>query len=458
MLHLAPLALFGLMASVSSAPILQDPETETVQAAGQNPDQTADWTADKQRVLTLTHGVFLRSRCYFDGTQWQLRQGRDWMPMDASYVVKVAEVKDLLRESAALERKLNLRTTDDRATLAAWQAEHGLLEEALQHLDINLRRNPSHAPTLALLTTEHFPLYFDRSLPTPPLAEGAGADPTSAAQQATDPLAAWEQTTRELLDVMTSYSPATRELLWRQIDPGFTSVANQAAFLHALTQQLAQASPARRAEAAHILKRLAGTHLEGNTALHQQAVHTLIQRAALDGTEDVRVQATLALAAMDDPIVAAPFVRALASPSSAVRFNATEALGTLAIPSTAPALVAALAAANASGSLQRPPASSIFIGTQKAYIQDYDVEIATGASIGDPQINVISEGAVLDVRIIAAHQRVQLVQQKSALRKALGHITGQDFKYDTDKWSAWIAEHPLGESLNESRVPQTQNR
>jgi hypothetical protein len=457
MLHLATFALIGLTASAPSAPTRQDPAATPLQAPELAVDQTAEWTEDKLRVLTLAHGVFLRSRCYFDGEQWQLRQGRDWMPMDASYVVKVAEVKDLLRESAALERTLKLKSTDDRATLAAWQAEHGLLEEALQHLDINLRRDPNHAPTLALLTMEHFPLYFDRSLPVPPAIEQAGADAT-AETPATDPLAAWEQTTRELLDVLTSYSPATRELLWQQIDPGFTSSENQAAFLHALTQQLAEASPAHRAEAAHILKRLAGTHLEGNTALHQQAVHTLIQRAALDGTENVRVHATLALAAMDDPVVAAPFVRALASPSPAVRLNVTEALGTLAIPSTAPALIAALAAANASGSLHRAPASSIFIGTQKAYIQDYDVEIATGAAIGDPQINVISEGAVLDVRIIAAHQRVQLVQQKSALRKALGNITGQDFKYDTDKWSAWIAEHPLGESPIESRVPQTQNR
>ena len=45
---------------------------------------------------------------------------------------------------------------------------------------------------------------------------------------------------------------------------------------------------------------------------------------------------------------------------------------------------------------------------QQAYIQDFDVEVAQFQAVADPQINVLTEGVVLDVRPIIGHDRKYL--------------------------------------------------
>ncbi|MEO0650973.1 MAG: hypothetical protein AAFZ65_09870 [Planctomycetota bacterium] len=49
--------------------------------------------------------------------------------------------------------------------------------------------------------------------------------------------------------------------------------------------------------------------------------------------------------------------------------------------------------------------SNISVKNQQAYVQDYDVEIATGASIADPIIAVVEEGVTLDVRPVVSADR-----------------------------------------------------
>ncbi|MEZ6017953.1 MAG: hypothetical protein R3F49_22805 [Planctomycetota bacterium] len=55
---------------------------------------------------------------------------------------------------------------------------------------------------------------------------------------------------------------------------------------------------------------------------------------------------------------------------------------------------------------------------QKAYIQDFDVEVAQLQSVADPQINVLHEGVVLDVRPTIGHDRkwLQLEVQPTVAR------------------------------------------
>ena len=172
---------------------------------------------------------------------------------------------------------------------------------------------------------------------------------------------------------------------------------------------------------------------------------SLVNRAVLDGTESVRADAARTLRNLDQPALAAPFVRALSSSSSAVRANSADALGILAVPAAAPALTAALAATNAAGSVQRAPASHVFFGRQIAYIQDYDVEAFAGAVAADPQVNVLTEGAVLDVRVVAVQSQFARIHERASLRGALQHLTGQDFRNDDKKWAEWIAGHPAPE-------------
>jgi len=45
---------------------------------------------------------------------------------------------------------------------------------------------------------------------------------------------------------------------------------------------------------------------------------------------------------------------------------------------------------------------------QRAYVQDFDVEVAQFQAIADPQINVLTEGIVLDVRPTIHHNRRQI--------------------------------------------------
>ena len=47
----------------------------------------------------------------------------------------------------------------------------------------------------------------------------------------------------------------------------------------------------------------------------------------------------------------------------------------------------------------------VSVVNQRAYIQDFDVEVAQFQSIADPQINVLTEGVVLDVRPTILHNR-----------------------------------------------------
>ena len=49
--------------------------------------------------------------------------------------------------------------------------------------------------------------------------------------------------------------------------------------------------------------------------------------------------------------------------------------------------------------------ANITVLNQVAYVQDFDVEIAQGASIADPIIDVIQDGVILDVRPVVSADR-----------------------------------------------------
>lgn len=52
--------------------------------------------------------------------------------------------------------------------------------------------------------------------------------------------------------------------------------------------------------------------------------------------------------------------------------------------------------------------AAVSVVNQRAYVQDFDVEVATGISIADPVINVLSEGVSLQVTPIVSHDRQHL--------------------------------------------------
>jgi len=434
---LRPIRLPALLLALSTPLFAATPRFPAQEAQAAQAAPTADEAAildlakDHERILTLTSGSLLRTRAKFEDGQWHLRQKGTWYPLPAGSVAEAHTVKQLKKDAKKRERKLKLSDPNQRAELAFWLAENGLYNEALEHLDINLRKDPDHQPTLAIIGRGLVPVRLSAYIPKSAPAPDAGAE-------------TWTESTRALFDKLGLLSPATREVAWQQVRPLFADPEHLPAFLAATTEILSDHSSARRRIAASALQRLATDPLKEDSPVAQAAVKSLINRAALDGNDDVREAAARTLRDLNEPGVTAPFVKALASSSSAVRANSAEALGIIGMPAAAPAIVAALATTNAAGgSVTRAPASYLFVGRQIAYIQDFDVEAFAGAVAADPQVNVLTEGAVLDVRVLSITSHQARVHERSTMRGALGKLLGQDFHYDTDKWSKWIAEHPL---------------
>ncbi len=95
-------------------------------------------------------------------------------------------------------------------------------------------------------------------------------------------------------------------------------------------------------------------------------------------------------------------------------------------PYVVKALVMTLSAAG-----RQSPGSYAFFGRQISVVMDFDVEVALGAAIADPQVAVLTEGAVLAVRVLGA-------SVTTAVRGALQQLTGADPGPGAEEWRAWM--------------------
>jgi len=76
------------------------------------------------------------------------------------------------------------------------------------------------------------------------------------------------------------------------------------------------------------------------------------------------------------------------------------------------------------------PGRYVFFGRQISVVGDFDVEIANNAAIADPHISVITEGVVLQVRVISTHLG-------RSITTALQHLTDANYGNDRDAWLRW---------------------
>jgi hypothetical protein len=288
----------------------------------------------------------------------------------------------------------------------------------LEHLEFCLRKDPDHGPTLTLIDANKLPMN------TPEL----NVTKDTKAEDLHEALRPWFKQTSYM--ARASQEIAVRDLL-SNLD-----VANLQATLRS---ELVHRSSAHRALAALLM------HRAEYTIEQKDVVQDLIKRAILDGSDDVRSECSRTLRDLEEEAITQPFHKALASTSPAIRTNAADALGTLGFVNSAAPLVSALAATSAGAGGYRPPAAHIFIGRQIAYVQDFDVEVAQGVAIAEPNVNVITEGVVLDVRLLSVRQEMVRVNERSALRGSLKKLLGQDFRYDSKKWAKWLEEHPKPE-------------
>ena len=155
-------------------------------------------------------------------------------------------------------------------------------------------------------------------------------------------------------------------------------------------------------------------------------ISPLLKRAISDSSAAVRRAASQALAATGDAVLVRILAKHLRSPKAMIRVRAARALREFKSKAAARHLVAALA------DTWRPNRSYISTTRQTAYVKDYDVEVAQTAFIADPVVDVISDGAVLEVAAISINR------ERRVYRSALAGIAGKDLGPRAAPWRKWI--------------------
>lgn len=376
--------------------------------------QSDDGSRELRRVLELAGGGFIRAKSRRVGENWEYLDGGKWRTLDAARVLDVAVERELLKEARSLERAAGADLAH-RAAYAAWLCDAGLLEEGVGELDRVLAREPDCEAALATCVDLADFLRI------------SAADPRAEAG-----LVEW-------LRAGAASGPTLREIAVHQLGER----SDEPALRERLALELSRGTPRTRAFAALALRRLApGAELRA-----------LSSRAVLDGSDEVRREAALALKAAGEPAVVAPLVRALGSQHAAVRANAVSALSVVNQPAAIEPLIdylAAVTSAQGAGGW-RPSGGYVFFGKQTAYVQDYDVEVAQFAAVADPQVNVLNEGVVLDVRVISTFT-VNSALEARRVREALQKLTQADPGDTAVAWREWFAAN---RARFEASAPQT---
>jgi len=159
------------------------------------------------------------------------------------------------------------------------------------------------------------------------------------------------------------------------------------------------------------------------------ALPLLIRTSMYDASEEVRNAALRSLRGFGDTDIFYPYARALFSKSPVSVIQATKALGELGDLRGVDVILRRV-----SIGIGEAGRANIMVGRQNSYIQDFDVEIAQAAAIGDPIVQTIRDGIILDFKITGGYGEGWIVERNRAFADALTHITGRD--YGTD-WKAW---------------------
>ena len=187
---------------------------------------------------------------------------------------------------------------------------------------------------------------------------------------------------------------------------------------------------------------LALRRLSAAEPANQDELSELLRRSIRDVSVDVRHGCALALRDQRQEGLTLPIIDALGSSSCAIRTNAAEALGLMAYPASVPALMERLSTLPATGGSGNftAPRSSIFVGTQIAFVQGFHAEVAQNAAIADPEIGVLQEGVGLDVAVMGI-SGPSYVTESAALRNSLQKLTGANPGNSVAAWKGWWVVH-----------------
>ncbi|MEY2747577.1 MAG: hypothetical protein RL112_2619 [Planctomycetota bacterium] len=357
-----------------------------------------------RRVLVLKDGAKVRVLCKQESGRWSVKDASGWRDLPPGQVAAARDEAQALkewREARGALRAAAGRDGEWKASVASARraAELGLHVEALGELDSVLRARPDEPQALAVVR-EHDLLLV--------------------------PEARDEKSLSRLLELGPTLPPAAREAVALKL----ATASDKDALRARLRGDLGSTIVARRTFAMLALRRLHPGEARREAAMH----------AMFDPSADARREAARMLACARDAATTEPFAKALAeSASPLMRERAAEALGHMGYAAAVPALVARLAqpATSAGQAATRPPRAHVHFGSQRAYVADFDVEVAQFSAVADPTIGTLVEGSVLEVAVVSTTVAAGARAQESvAVRAALSRLVG--LRMDTSReWLAW---------------------
>ncbi len=405
------LVVLAALCTIPAAPgLAQQPEesAEGLEAAARR----AAWQKEEnlsrsaRRILHMRWGGTARGVARWRDDHWELKQKNGWTALEPGSVVRAVKEAEVLRDRKRRAKEIEKSgDLEARVAFAEWMIDEGLARpEALAELDRVLDASPHHAGALGLLRRR-------KPIAVPSL------------EVSVDGL---EDARRRLFDWAKDSPDTGRELAILELE----KLEDREALREALMSDLGSNLLRRRSFAAHALGRL----------FPGEEVQRLIQHAVLDSSTEVRRYAAQALHTADNPVLVVPVVRALNSRYPRIRAQAAEALGFMGYAAAVEPLMTYLTSTSQPGGAGRVPHSNIFVGRQFAYIQDFDVEVATFQAVADPQINVLLEGSVLDAGVVGVVEYGYATEMRAA-RGSLGRLTNENPGRTARAWKNWWAEH-----------------
>jgi hypothetical protein len=168
------------------------------------------------------------------------------------------------------------------------------------------------------------------------------------------------------------------------------------------------------------------------------ALPWLIHSSMFDAKEEVRNAAFRSIKGFHDADVFYPYARALFSKSPVSRIQAAAALAAIGDPRGVDVILRRV-----SIGIGESGRANILVGTQQSYIQDFDVEIAQAAAIGDPIVQTIRDGIILDYKVLGGSGQAYVVEQTRAYMNALQSLTGRDYGKNWKAYAKYAEEHDL---------------
>lgn len=161
---------------------------------------------------------------------------------------------------------------------------------------------------------------------------------------------------------------------------------------------------------------------------------TLIRSALLDEKREVRLAAVDSLQRISNASnmsAEKEMCEAVSDERALVRFAAIDALAHIGGPSGVKTMVNQYRVTYSGG-----PRSFIAFMNQLSYIEDYDVQVATGATIADPVIGILQTGQVMDVQPLRITEYMQIVERKH-IWGALNKVRNEPQPASLEDFNKW---------------------